>query len=159
MSSEYGGVASMSIEFKCPSCQRTFVVKEELAGRRGKCSACGSPIVVPDAGIEFEDFPTTDDEPSRHRIEMDAVAAAMEDVGRAVAAREHAPPTPGALRYKVLTLRDKCFGGKFDPARLEEALNDHANRGWKLKAAVTASVMGMVGVHRDEIVFILERGG
>lgn len=35
------------ISFSCPQCGKTFAVKDELAGRRGTCKACGSAIQVP----------------------------------------------------------------------------------------------------------------
>ena len=35
------------IEFRCTSCNRSFSVKDELAGRRAKCKACGEPVIVP----------------------------------------------------------------------------------------------------------------
>ena len=61
--------------------------------------------------------------------------------------------------YKVITLKDRFFGGKFDPALLQSALNEYASEGWKLKEAVTADVpgIGIVGGSRNEIIFILEK--
>ena len=32
----------MPIDFSCPSCHKSFRVKDELAGKAGKCSQCGS---------------------------------------------------------------------------------------------------------------------
>jgi hypothetical protein len=39
----------MSIRVQCPNsaCGKTMTVKEQLAGKTGKCPACGTPIVVP----------------------------------------------------------------------------------------------------------------
>lgn len=61
--------------------------------------------------------------------------------------------------YKVITLKDRYFGGKFDPSLLQSALNEYASEGWKLKEAVTADVpgIGIVGGSRNEIIFILEK--
>src|SRR5438105_1252180 len=41
----------MPITFQCPNpnCQRRMTVKDELAGKRGTCTACKQPIVVPSA--------------------------------------------------------------------------------------------------------------
>ena len=58
--------------------------------------------------------------------------------------------------YKVLTQKDKWFSGKFDPAKLEEALNAYAQQGWIVKSSVTASIPGLTG-NREELVVILER--
>jgi predicted Zn finger-like uncharacterized protein len=35
------------ITFACPHCGHSIKVQSELAGRKGKCSKCGKPIVVP----------------------------------------------------------------------------------------------------------------
>lgn len=37
----------MSITVKCPGCSASFKVKDENAGRRGKCPMCKGPVVVP----------------------------------------------------------------------------------------------------------------
>src|SRR5438874_2601141 len=37
---------SMAISLTCPSCERALKVKDELAGRKIKCPACGSVIAV-----------------------------------------------------------------------------------------------------------------
>jgi hypothetical protein len=58
--------------------------------------------------------------------------------------------------YKVLTQKDKFFTGKFDPLKLEQALNAYAEQGWRLVVATTADVPGL-GVNRQEFVAVLER--
>ena len=35
------------IEFECPSCAHPIKVAPELAGRKGKCSKCGSRMIIP----------------------------------------------------------------------------------------------------------------
>ncbi|MFH0965817.1 MAG: hypothetical protein V2A58_17610 [Planctomycetota bacterium] len=37
----------MAIKVECGGCGKTFSVKETMAGKRGKCPACGNAIVVP----------------------------------------------------------------------------------------------------------------
>src|SRR5262245_27452825 len=37
----------MAIKFKCPKCGQELTVKDELAGRQGKCPACKTTITVP----------------------------------------------------------------------------------------------------------------
>jgi len=63
---------------------------------------------------------------------------------------------PAPREYKVITQKDKWFSGKFDPDKVEGALNSHAKQGWTLKGVATASVPGFGG-QRDEIVIIMER--
>ena len=61
------------------------------------------------------------------------------------------------MEYKVITMKDGFFGGKFDPAKLETALNSYAQEGWALNATATADIPGLMGGARNEIIFILER--
>lgn len=60
------------------------------------------------------------------------------------------------LQYKVMSQKDRWFGGKFDPDQLEKALNAYAEEGWECKAVATASIPGVMG-NREELIFILER--
>lgn len=59
-------------------------------------------------------------------------------------------------RYKVLTQKDKWFSGKFDPAKLEEALNAYSEQGWRFVGCSTADIPSF-GSARQEFVAILER--
>ncbi len=70
-----------------------------------------------------------------------------------------APAAPGQRHeYKVLSQKDKWFSGKFDPERLEEALNTHAQQGWKVLAITSASREGfLTGSGKDELIVIFER--
>jgi len=61
------------------------------------------------------------------------------------------------MQYKVITMKDRFFSGKFDPEKLEGMLNSYASEGWTLKAATTAEIPGGFGGSREEIIFILER--
>jgi len=45
--------------------------------------------------------------------------------------------------------KDKWFSGKFDPERLEDAVNAYADQGWRVKGVATASIPGFGGA-RDE---------
>jgi hypothetical protein len=60
------------------------------------------------------------------------------------------------MEYKVVTMKDRFFSGKFDPAKLEEMLNSYAGEGWALKAVTTAEIPGAFG-SREEIIFLIER--
>jgi hypothetical protein len=59
--------------------------------------------------------------------------------------------------YKVLTQKDKWFSGKFDPERLEQALNAYASQGWRVVSATTAQFPGLFSGNRDEMVVVMER--
>lgn len=59
-------------------------------------------------------------------------------------------------QYKVMTQKDRWFGGKFDPEQLEKALNSYAQEGWQCISVATASIPAFTGM-REEMIFILER--
>lgn len=56
--------------------------------------------------------------------------------------------------YKILTQKDKWFSGKFDPLKLEQAINSYAQQGWKLVSSFSANIGGS---YREEAVLIMER--
>jgi hypothetical protein len=60
------------------------------------------------------------------------------------------------VQYKVLTQKDRFFAGKFDPEKLEVAINSYAEQGWRVIAATTASIPSFGGT-RDEMIVVLER--
>ena len=58
--------------------------------------------------------------------------------------------------YKILTQKDRAFSGKFNPSKLEEALNSYAAEGWRVIAVTSAEFPGLVG-SRDEMITVMER--
>ena len=58
--------------------------------------------------------------------------------------------------YKVLTQKDRFFAGKFDPEKLEQAINSYAAEGWAVISVATASIPSFTGT-REEMVVIMER--
>jgi predicted rRNA methylase YqxC with S4 and FtsJ domains len=58
--------------------------------------------------------------------------------------------------YKVLTQKDKWFAGKFDPEKLEQAINSYATQGWEVVSVATASIPGLTG-NREEMVVVMAR--
>ena len=63
---------------------------------------------------------------------------------------------PSKPQYKVITQKDRFFGGKFDPALIERALNEYAQDGWTIVSAVSADIPGLGGA-RNELIIILEK--
>ena len=59
--------------------------------------------------------------------------------------------------YKLVTSRDKMFEGKFDLARLEEALNLYSRQGWVVKTILTNHLKGYTGALEEVVVVLLER--
>jgi Domain of unknown function (DUF4177) len=60
-------------------------------------------------------------------------------------------------QYKVLYSKDRWFEGKYEFARLEDALNFYARQGWVVKAMATPHVTGFSGGPREELVVLMER--
>jgi hypothetical protein len=48
--------------------------------------------------------------------------------------------------YKVLTQKDKWFSVKYDPEKLEQAMNAYAAQGWQVISVVTAEMTGQMFV-------------
>jgi hypothetical protein len=47
--------------------------------------------------------------------------------------------------YKVEELREGMIGGKMSGGKLEKVLNEHARKGWQLKAITAVEVKGRIG--------------
>lgn len=58
--------------------------------------------------------------------------------------------------YFVLTMKDKWFSGKFDPQKLQDALNAYAQQGWRLNSVATADIPSSAS-SRQEFIALLER--
>jgi len=63
---------------------------------------------------------------------------------------------PNKPQYKVISQKDRFFGGKFDPAQIERALNEYAQLGWTVVSAISADIPGIGGA-RNELVIIMEK--
>jgi hypothetical protein len=59
-------------------------------------------------------------------------------------------------QYKVMTQKDRFFSGKFDPEKLEGALNAYATEGWSVISIATATIPSLTG-QREEMVVVFER--
>jgi hypothetical protein len=51
----------------------------------------------------------------------------------------------GGFEYKVVELRERMLGGKMSGDKLEKVLNEHAGKGWQLKAITATEVKGRMG--------------
>jgi hypothetical protein len=58
--------------------------------------------------------------------------------------------------YKVMTQKDRFFSGKFDPEKLEAAINSYASQGWRVVSVATATIPGF-GSSREELIVVMER--
>lgn len=97
-------------------------------------------------------------------VETPAAQAAASRSTAAVPREEPVPETQSSQpelpdaqsRYKVLTQRDRWFGGRFEVEKLEDAINAYAALGWKICGVATTLVTGLAG-KREEVVVVMER--
>jgi hypothetical protein len=162
----------IGVRIKCRKCGLSFLVSPPAgAGRAavgagvaaesaaGHAASAGPSAAVEVHGIEVEGLdasawavPTevaTAIAPARDEAETHPASGA--ESGPAV------PTSAAAREYKLLTSRDKYFDGKFDLARMEEALNHFARLGWAAKAMTTPHLKGYTGALEEVIVVLLER--
>jgi hypothetical protein len=55
-----------------------------------------------------------------------------------------------------MTQKDRFFSGKFNPEKLEAALNNYASQGWRVVEMATGEIGAGFG-NREELIFVLER--
>jgi hypothetical protein len=66
-------------------------------------------------------------------------------------------PQPQTKQYKILTQRDGFFSGRFDPDKIEAAINHYASEGWIVVSMATAAFPGGLAGNRDELIVLYER--
>jgi hypothetical protein len=110
------------LKYSCGGCQRTFVWKKEVAGKRGKCK-CGQVVTVPLHPPEPE---PPDDLYALAELSSDAKTAVVDPTPIVVPATVIASATPRALEYQRPTKEpreprshriDPSTGELFDPFR------------------------------------------
>jgi len=69
------------------------------------------------------------------------------------------PSSPTHEKLGARHVKDRFFSGKFDPERLEQAINSYAQEGWGVISMATASIHSGLGQNREELVVLLERQG
>ena len=118
----------MNVNTKCPHCGAELTIDERWLGNKVECPYCSNSFVFSSA----------------------APTPANTSTG------QHTKIAP--KQYKVLTQKDKWFSGKFDPEKLEGAINAYAKQGWRFVGCATASMPGLFNGTREEMVIIMERG-
>ena len=166
----------MAIVFHC-KCGHLLRAQPDAVGKRTRCPGCNQVLTIP-ADAKPATAPAAPappaEEPDPFMTELDwsaleSKASPADDPQRSSSGiikidtvhtdapvTEAPRPVDGSRQYRVLAQKDQGFTGKFSATKLEETLNEHARRGWSLKAAVTISTPSHGGNH-DELVVILER--
>jgi len=84
--------STMAIEFDCPACDATIRVKDDAAGKKGRCPKCKVLLLVPDPGPEPEDEPEEAPPPSIEQPPALAESAETIEEPAAVSPRPVEPP-------------------------------------------------------------------
>ena len=161
----------LGARIKCRKCGVSFMVAAPAAKAGAAASttaAAAESATLPSAvaeplhgGIEVEGLDASSwsipsETGAMLKAENTAEPGARSETGAAFVAAE--PGSSGAREYKLLTPKDKIFDGKFDLARLEDALNHFGRQGWVVKAVTTPHVKGFSGLPEEMLVVLLERG-
>ena len=117
----------MNVTTYCPNCNAELTLDQQWVGHNVECPYCDRKF---------------------------AFTGALDTAPRQ---RAPVPQRKSVKEYKVLTQKDKWFSGKFDPEKLEGAINAYARQGWRVVGCATASMPGILTENRDEMVVIMER--
>jgi hypothetical protein len=169
----------------CPACGERGKITPNLVGARIKCKKCGvsfnvappaakaaatpgageapAAVATPTAhdgitveGLDAGAWAVSSDQPPdtlAAKAEHEPVAAESAGAGSAFVAHD----STGRKEYKIICSRDKIFEGKFELARLEEAINYLARQGWVVRAMSTPHLKGFGEGTKEEIVVLMER--
>jgi hypothetical protein len=88
----------MALKFSCPHCHKGIRVKEELAGKKGKCPACQQILTIP--SIARSSAPS----PAKRTTESDIEALALAALGE----KEKTKPSPGADSANSKKIEFQC---------------------------------------------------
>ena len=56
--------------------------------------------------------------------------------------------------FKVMTQKDRAFGGKFNPEKIEEALNSMGKEGWEIDGVTSAEFPSLTGGRQELVIFL-----
>ena len=131
------------IQFKCPHCSHSIETTADLLGQLIDCPACGETVEVQKPPPKLPSLPPP---PPRipPKLKMPAPPG---------------PPKKAARmrEYKVLTQRDKAFGGEFSLEKLEPAINAYAAQGWLVVSVTKIAVPAGSGTAREELIVVMGR--
>lgn len=132
-----------SIQFHCPHCRQSIEATLDMLGQLIDCPGCGQTVEVQKSSTKLPPLPPAAPRPPP-KLKMPLPPG---------------PPkkAPRIREYKVLTPRDKGFGGEFSPEKLEQVLNAYAVQGWHVVSVVTLGVPASPGETREELIVVLGR--
>ncbi|HEY4302838.1 MAG TPA: DUF4177 domain-containing protein [Gemmatimonadaceae bacterium] len=140
----------------CAQCQQPIVGKVLTYERANCCESCLTRIDAARAGEELDAMAQRAS--VRQASARDAAAKrASDELAEKRLRQINAGPQPQRRQYKVLTARDGFFSGRFDPNKLDDAINHFAQQGWVVTSMATAALPGGLAGNRDELIVLFER--
>ncbi len=131
------------IPFKCPHCNQSIEATIDMLGQLMDCPACGETVEVQKSATKLPPLPPVAPRPPP-KLKMPMPPAP--------------PKKPARIReYKVLTQRDKAFGGEFSLEKLESALNSYAVQGWHVVSVTKIGVPAGPEGPCEELIVVLGR--
>ena len=132
-----------NIPFHCPHCHQAIEATLDMLGQLVDCPGCGETVEVQKSPPKLPPLPPAAPRPPpKLKMPMPPL-----------------PPKKAARHreYKVLTQRDKAFGGEFSLEKLEPAINSYAAQGWLVVSVTTLHVPAAAGGTREELIVVLGR--
>ena len=131
------------IQFHCPHCRQAIEATFDMLGQLMDCPACGQTVEVQKSPVKL---PLAPGAPSRTMPKLKMPMPPLP------------PKKPSRLKeYKVLTQRDKAFGGEFTPEKLEPAINAYAAQGWLVVSVTPTHFPDGPGATREEVIVVMGR--
>ena len=132
-----------NIQFHCPHCKQAIETSFDLLGQLMDCPSCGQTVEVQKSPAKLPLPPPASPRPLP-KLKMPMAPLP--------------PKKPSRRReYKVLTQRDKSFGGEFTPEKLEPAINAYAGQGWLVVSVTTIRLPAGPGGPREELIVVMGR--
>jgi hypothetical protein len=153
------------VEIECPSCLQSLVVPDKTRAQIVSSQRLSIPEAPSTQAIPYAvKVLTTKDRAFSGKFNPQTLEAALNSYaseGWTLAGCDSAefPGLLGGVRselisvmhrvagtmkkYKILTQKDRFFGGKFDPMKLEAAINAYVPEGWRVRAVTTATSLAL----------------
>ncbi|MGO9115728.1 MAG: DUF4190 domain-containing protein [Thermoguttaceae bacterium] len=139
----------MPIRMNCESCNKSLSAPDTAAGKKAKCPACGTVMIVPIGVFEDQEFGAASPEPPAHEYNM------IDDI-LGTTPSQSTDDSPGSRQEparracpmcgeQVVAAAAKCrfCGAVFDPRLAGSPM--HRGKGYQ-GFAVTSMVLGIVGI-------------
>jgi len=121
-----------TIQFRCMHCNAALEQPFEMLGQLIDCPSCGEVVEVNKS--HKLPLPPKHAHPPHRSVPKLKMPKPPQSVRRSKGSKQR--------EYKVLSRSDERFAGGFTPAKLEEALNAFAAKGWQVASVLNPAAPG-----------------